>query len=135
METVVLYLLLPIVVIVLAVAIYSGTGGRAWFGTKERPERLLGRTVQLKECEWLGSSSLPAATVSSYEAPEYHLDFVVPAEVEGHSERFVRVWARHAGYPLSGAARRATWAGATLESGRGFIARLELCSDAATQHI
>ena len=126
-ETAVLYLLLPIVVIALAVAIYRGTGGRAWFGTTEHPERLLGRTVQLKDCDGLGSISLPAATVSAFEAPEYRLDFVVPVEVEGRAESFVRVRARHAGYALSGAARRATWAGATLESGRGFIARLELC--------
>lgn len=127
MESAVLYLLLPIVVVALAVAIYIGTGGRAWFGATEHPERLLARTVQLKDCEWLGAVSLPSATVSSYEAPVYRLDFTVPVEVEGRLESFVRVHARHAGYPLSGAERRATWAVATLESGRGFIARLEVC--------
>lgn len=124
METTVQYLLLSIVVIVLVVAICSGTDWRAWFGTKERPERLLGRTVQLKNCEWLGSTALPVATVSSYQEPEYRLDFVVPVEVEGLSERFARIRARHSGYPLSGATRRATWASGTLESGKGFVARV-----------
>lgn len=127
MEACIIYLLFAVVVIALAIAIYSGTGGRAWFGTREHPERILTRTVRLKDCDGLGSISLPSATVSSYEAPEYRLDFVAPIEIEGRLECFVRVWARHEGYPLSGAARRATWAGATLESGRQFIARLEIC--------
>jgi len=123
----IVYLLLTVVVVTVGVAFYSGTGGRAWFGTTEHPDRLLGRTVQLKDCDGLGSISLPAATVSTFHPPEYRLDFAVPVELDGRSETFVRVRSRHTGYPVSDAARRSTWVGATLHSGRGFIARLEVC--------
>ncbi|MCX6894761.1 MAG: hypothetical protein NTZ16_04520 [Verrucomicrobia bacterium] len=37
------YILLALVVIALIVAIYSGTGGRAWFRTREVPAKLIGQ--------------------------------------------------------------------------------------------
>ena len=126
MESILICALGVIVIVALAVAIYFGTGGRAWFGNKEHPERLLSSTVQLLDCDGFGSISLPAATVAEFDPPEYRLDFVVPVEIDGRSESFVRVRARHAGYPLCDAARRDTWAAVTLESGRTFIARLKV---------
>jgi len=123
------YILLAVVVIALIVAIYSGTGGRAWFGTREVPAEFIGQTVQLRDCEWSSSilPELPPARVTSFDAPDYRLDFTTPFAFEGREEHFVRIRCRHAGYPVSSAAKLSVWVGATLESGRGFIARVVIC--------
>jgi hypothetical protein len=123
------YILLAVVVIALIVAIYSGTGGRAWFGTREVPQTIVGQTVQLRDCEHLGSLSreMPPAKVTSYDSADYRLDFTTPFIFEGREEHFVRIRCRHAGYPVSSAAKLSVWVGATLESGRGFIARVVIC--------
>ena len=127
------YVLLAVVVVALCIVVYSGTGGRAWFGTRETPEALIGQTVQLLDSGWLGSSppELPLARVTSYDPPDYRLDFTSPFAFEGRHEHFVRVRCRHRGYPVSGAARRSTWVSANLESGRGFIAKIAVSSNAA----
>ena len=124
------YVLLAIVVITLGVAIYIGTGGRAWFGTHEVPKNLIGRTVRLVDCEWISTPplELPPATVTAYTSPDYRLDFVIPFSFEGREEHFVHIRSRHEGYPVSNANRMPVWVGATLESGRQFIAKLVVSS-------
>ncbi len=123
------YILFALIVVALIVAIYSGTGGRAWFGTREVPAEFVGQTVQLRDCELSGStfSELPPARVTSFDAPDYRLDFTTPFLFDGREEHFVRIRFRHAGYPVSSAAKLSVRVGATLESGRSFIARVVLC--------
>ena len=49
-----------------------------------------------------------------------------PFVLDGVEEHFVRIRSRHNSYPVSGAKRRHTAVGATFESGKGFIAEVEL---------
>lgn len=123
------YILVALVVVALIVAIYSGTGGRAWFGTREVPQAIVGQTVQLRDCEQLGSLSqeVPPAKVTSYDSADYRLAFTTPFIFEGREEHFVYIRCRHAGYPVSSAAKLSVWVGARLESGRSFIARVVIC--------
>jgi hypothetical protein len=123
------YILLTVVVLALIAAIYNGMGGRALFSTREVPQVIIGQTVQLCECEHLTfpRPELPSAKVTSYNSPDYRLDFVTPFIFEGREERFVRIRNRHRGHPVSSAARLHVWVAATLESGRGFIARISVC--------
>jgi hypothetical protein len=123
------YILLAVVVTALIVAIYSGTGGRAWFGTREVPQAIIGQIVQLRDCEYLvyPCPEIPTAKVTSYDFPDYRLEFTTPFIFEGREEHFVCIRCRHAGYPVSRAAKRSVWVGAKLESGRDFIARVVLC--------
>jgi len=124
------YVLLAVAVIALVVAIYLGTGGRAWFGTHEAHGDLIGRTVRFVDCDSLGSSplELPPATVTAYTSPDYRLDFETPFDFEGGQERFVHIRSRHQGFPVSNAGRMPVWVGATLESGHQFIAKLVVSS-------
>jgi hypothetical protein len=86
----------------------------------------MGRTVRLVDCDGFGSSppALPLATVTGFTSPTYRLDFAIPFDLEGHKEHFAHIQSRHQGYPVSSAERMAVWVGVTLESGRGFIARV-----------
>jgi hypothetical protein len=125
---VIVYCLVVVVLAALVVAIYVGTGGRAWLGTRESPEEIIGRTVRLSECDGLGQSppDLPAASVTRRVDSGYRLDFASPFVFDGREERFAHIYPRHTGYPISSAASRATFVTATLESGRGFIAKLSV---------
>jgi len=120
--------LLVVVVIALACAIFFGTGGRGWFGHRERPERLVGQRVRLVRAEGLGAAppEIPPLRVDSFTGVDYRLTFDTPYLVDGVREHFVLARSRHHGYPLSGAKRRHTAVGCTLESGKGFIAEIEL---------
>ena len=69
---------------------------------------------------------IPPARVESYDGKDYRLIFESPLVLDGNEEHFALVRSRHQGYPLSGAKRRHTAAGAVLESGRGFVAEIEI---------
>ncbi len=114
-----------VIVISAAIAIYMLLGGRAIFGTREKPKKILGATIQIFSPDGLGPEppELPKGTVQTYENDSYLIEFCEPYEIEGCKEHFVKIQARHVGYPISS---MKTWRGiavnSILESGRGFIA-------------
>jgi hypothetical protein len=122
------YCLVAVVLLALTIAIYSGTGGRAWFGTRERPQEIIGRSVQLADCDGFGDASVspPPGIIIEHDAENYRLEFRTPFVIDGREEHFAWVRARHIGYPVSAAARRATFIYGSLESGRQFIARMSV---------
>lgn len=130
------YLVLIWIIVVVAVAgvIYIGLGGRALFGTRERPERMLGRRVQLGELE-SGPKGLDPeqprlspAVVEQYEPNgEYRLRFEVPVVWLGRTETHATVAARAIGHPVSRAAsiwRRRVWVAGEFGSGEAFLGEL-----------
>jgi hypothetical protein len=125
---VLVYCLVAVVLVALCVAIYSGTGGRAWFGTRESPEEIVGRSVHLTEIDGLGNSKALSATaiIADHDASNYRAEFSRPFVIDGRDESFAWIRARHAGYPVSGAARRSTFVYGSLESGRRFTARIQI---------
>ncbi len=119
-----LYVIYAIMVFAIIGIIYVGTGGRLWFGSREKPDRIKGVTVQFLEADGLGPEppKLPYAVVSGFEDGRYRLDFIEPFDFEGNSEKFTLVSARHVGHPISRLGRRRLIAvNAFLESGRGFV--------------
>ena len=104
-------------------AVYVGTGGRAWFGTHERPERILGARLRFGAVEEHPTlTSLPDAIVREWDDGQYRVEFVEPLPTAGR-ERHAMLFARHAGYPVS---RVRTWR-SVIVNGRfgtsdGFIA-------------
>ena len=131
------YLLLIWAVVAAAmVAIaYLGLGGRALFGARERPERILGRRVQLMDLESGPKGldpeqpALPPAVVESYEAggAEYLLRFDAPVVWLGKAETHAIVAARAVGRPVSLAAgiwRRRVWVAGAFGSGEAFLGEL-----------
>jgi hypothetical protein len=122
------YCLVAVVLVSLCVAVYSGTGGRAWFGTRESPEEIVGRSVHLTEIDGLGDSGAlsTAAIIAEHDASKYRAEFPRPLVIDGQDECFAWIRARHAGYPVSGAARRSTFVSGSLESGRRFTARIQI---------
>jgi hypothetical protein len=122
------YCLVAVVLVALALAIYSDTGRRAWFGTRETPEEIIGRSVQLTDFDGLGASPTPSPTaiIADHEASNYRAEFSRLFMVDGREEGFAWLRARHTGYPVSGAQRRATFVNGSLESGRRFIARIRV---------
>jgi len=127
-----IYCLIAVVLVVLAVAIYSGTGGRAWFGTRERPKKIIGLTVRLTQCDGLPQSSTPAGIITRHDGPNYQVEFSSEFFVDGREQTFAWIRARHVSYPVSGAQRRPTFVNGSLESGRRFIARLDVADEGAT---
>jgi hypothetical protein len=120
--------LVYVILAIIGVAIiYYATGGRAWFGTHEKPQKILGIRLKITEPDGLGPTppDLPEAIATYYENGRYKLEFVEPFHFEGRTEKFVFINARHIGYPIS-RVRRHGWLGVngTLESGAGFIANL-----------
>ena len=115
--------LVSITVIALAVAIYSGTGGRAWFGTHEKPDRLLGRRIRFISVDGLGQSpNFPSGKIEYFADPVYRVILDAPFEHDGKCEHFVDVRPHSKGWPVSGAVKRRTAITGTLESGQGFWA-------------
>ncbi|MGD0078941.1 MAG: hypothetical protein ABSB91_10015 [Sedimentisphaerales bacterium] len=107
--------------------IYKATGGRALFGTHERPEKILGKHLKILEPDGLGPKppNLPEAIAIYYDNGTYKLEFVEPFRFEGRVEKFVFISARHGGYPISRVKKRGLLGiNGTLESGIGFIACL-----------
>jgi len=120
-------ILIGITIVALVLAIYSGTGGRAWFGTHEKPEFLLGKHVQFLNMEWLNQSSIVLdGRVESFNSPNYRIILDSPFDYEGNLEYYVDVGSRHQGWPVSGAIKRPTPVLATFKSGKGFWADLKV---------
>ena len=130
------YSLIGVVLVALAIAIYSGTGGRAWFGTRESPDQIVGRSVQLSEIDGFGRSQItpPSAVVTDCNVPHYRLEFARAFVVDGREESFAWVRPRHVGYPVSGAAHRPTFVYGSLESGYRFTARLTVTDSTPSFH-
>lgn len=110
-----------IIALALIGAVYLATGGRAWFGARERPERILGVRLRFSDVEgYPHPSSLPDAVVREWNGREYRAEFIEPI---GAGEREVLLSARHVGFPVS---RASTWRGcsvaATIGAGDGFVA-------------
>lgn len=116
-----------ITVIALVLAVYFGTGGRAWFGTHEKPERLLGKRVQFLNVDWLGQAAIiPNGRIEAFNSPMYRIVLDSPFECEGKLEHCVNVGPHSKGWPVSGAVERQTPVVATFESGKGFWADLKV---------
>jgi hypothetical protein len=131
-------LIWTVVFLALAAAAYLGLGGRAIFGTRERPERILGRRAQLFELESgpkgldPQQAKLPAAIVEGFTpGGEYVLRFEAPTEWLGKTETHAYVSARHVGYAVSLAASPWPWRPGVVVnghfgSGEGFICGFRL---------
>jgi hypothetical protein len=120
--------LVYIIIAIMGIAIiYSATGGCAWFGTHERPNKILGTRLKITDTDGLGRTppNLPEAIAIHYENGTYKLEFVETFNFGGRVEKFVYVKARHVGYPISRVKKRGLLAiNGTLESGVSFIANL-----------
>jgi hypothetical protein len=117
-----------ITLIALAVAIYTGTDGRAWFGTHEQPDKLIGCLVRFQSIDWLGASppSLPVGKVECFNNPTYRIIFDPAFTFEGTTEHFVDVVAHSKGWPVSGAIKKPTAVLVIFESGKKFWADIEV---------
>ena len=125
-----------IVVIALGVAAYVGLGGRALFGTKEHPDRILGRRAQLTILETgpLGLAPdqpyLPPAVVERFVPErEYVLRFDTPVPWLERTETQATVSARFVGYPISltmGPWHRHVTVTGQFGSGEAFLAELRI---------
>jgi hypothetical protein len=124
MSMLMVYALIALAVLV---AIYSAGGGRAWFGTHEHPEQILGARLRFGDIEWHPTlSRLPDAIVREWDGSQYRAEFVEPLPTAGR-ERHAMIRARHAGYPVS---RARSWRGVvvngSLGSSGGFIGGVRL---------
>lgn len=134
-----LTLIWAVVAVAMVAVAYLGFGGRALFGTRERPERILGRRVQLMDLE-RGPKGLdpeqpvlPLAVVESYEpGGEYLLRFDAPVVWLGRAETHAKVTARAVGQPVSLAAgiwRRRVWVAGAFGSGEAFLGDCVVSND------
>jgi hypothetical protein len=124
--TVLHWIWLIIVAALIGIA-YVAAGGRALFGTHERPERVIGALLRFWEPDGLGPAppALPPARVHEFRDRRYRADFEPAFEFEGHICRSVTFAARHRGYPVSRVKRRDIRAvNAELDSNRRFIASI-----------
>lgn len=120
--------------IALIVAIYDGTGGRAWFGTHEKPDRLLGRLVRFFNVDGLGESpKVPSGRIESFKRSMYRIILDMPFELDGKVEYFVDVGPHSKGWPVSGAVKRPTPVLAVFESGFRFWADVEVLPERSNQ--
>jgi len=101
---------------------FVGTGGRAWFGTRERPERITGARLRFSDIEWQsGLASLPDAIVREWDGSAYRAE-LVEAVGEG-AGREILLSARHEGHPLSRVStRRGCVVNGRFAPDSGFIA-------------
>jgi hypothetical protein len=120
-------------------ALFLGLGGRALFGTRERPERILGRRGRLFQLESgpkgldPDQPKLPPAKIESY-SPEtgYRLVFDTPIKWLEKSEDHAYVSTRSVGYPVSLAAspwRRGVLVHGSFGSGEEFIGGFSLLKE------
>ena len=131
-----LVLIWTVVALALLAALYVALGGRAIFGTHERPARVIGRRVQLSQLESgprgldPQQPHLPGATIAAYDpADGYRLQFQIPFTWLGKTETEGRVSARHVGYPVSILAsrwHRSVFVYGRFGSGEDFIGVLRL---------
>lgn len=109
------------------IAIYNGVGGRALFGTHERPEHLLGKIVELMNAEGLEQFGCPPqGRVESFKDSAYKITFESDFTYGEKKEQYVIVVPHSKGWPVSGALKRATAVLATLASGHRFWADMKV---------
>lgn len=127
------YQIILYAVILLAVfyAIFIVTGGKAWFGIHEKPERIIGKTIEFYEIECAPngllpkSKKMPIGQVVEYVNSEYHLKFLEPFEINGKVEFYANIKARHVGHPISNINKLGSiTAIGDFESGAQFIAEI-----------
>ena len=128
-----LIVIIAIALLALAGAAYFAFGGRALFGGKEQPDRLLGQRVQLSKVESgprgldPNHPALPPAVVENFDGAMYVLQFEQPVQWLGKTETHARVSSRSTGYPVSlagGRLQRTVWVNGRFGSGEAFLAVL-----------
>src|SRR5882724_2001049 len=94
--------------VALIYAAFLGTGGRAWFGTREDPSRILGERLRFVWVEGPppGPHDLPDAVVRDFQTDGYRIEFERPVIFAGHRVAAARISARAMGYPISRARKR-----------------------------
>lgn len=102
--------------------VYVATGGRAWFGTRERPERVLGARLRFSEVEGQSDlTSLPDAIVREWDGSAYRAELVEAVGEE--TGREILLSARHEGHPLwRVSAQRGCVVNGSIGQDEGFIA-------------
>jgi hypothetical protein len=120
-------LVYAIIALAVLVAIYSAGGGRAWFGTHEHPEQIMGARLRFGDIEWHPTlRRLPDAIVREWDGGQYRIEFVEPLPTPDEV-RYALITPRHVGYPVS---RVRTWrsviVNGSLESSGGFIGVVRL---------
>ena len=97
-----------IAAIALLYAAFLGTGGRAWFGTRENPSRIVGRRLRFLRVEGPppGPHDLPDALVREFRMDGYRIEFERLVSFAGHRVAGARISARTVGYPISRARKR-----------------------------
>jgi hypothetical protein len=130
-----LLIIYAIILVALVTIAYSALGGRAIFGTRERPELIIGRRCQLFRLE-SGPKGLdpeqpllPPAVIEEFPDGKYNLRFEEPVEWLGVVETRALVSARHTGYPVSLTSswwRRGVWVNGRFGSGEQFIGAFKL---------
>ena len=110
-------------------AAYTAAGGPALWRLDENPNRVIGRTIFLKQVEGLpGCTELPEGVIDGYDGCRYSVTLRTPLTTDLGEARTLRISARHRGYPVS-AARRSLFPFAVngeLSSGEQFIALVKM---------
>ena len=118
-----------IVALALIFAIYIGTGGRAWFGTHERPERIIGKRVVIHEFDGFteGAGLRLYGKVVGFDGKRYRIDFETSTEEQKWTAKCAFVSHRHTGYPVSSATKTSLLAvGGSTDEGMQFIALINV---------
>jgi hypothetical protein len=126
-------LVYAIIALALIGTVYLATGGRARFGTRERPERIVGARLRFSDVEGhTYPSGLPDAVVREWNGREYRAEFVEPI---GAGEREVVLSARHVGYPVSRvSASRTCYVNGSIGPGDGFIGGVRRVRTVGAKH-
>jgi hypothetical protein len=110
--------------------VYRLVRGAGVLPARERPERIVGKRLTLREPDGLGLEPLilPAVRVNSFTDGRYNAEFETPLQYEGRPQRGVTFSARHRGHPVSQATRRSGLAvnAELTDSHRQFIANVTL---------
>lgn len=117
--------------IAIIVSIYIGSAGRAWFGTNEKPDKILDRNVILKSIEAAPDGLIPNLTieaiVKTHDGSKYYLEFLSSIKVSGNIEKSAWISARHTGFPVSSSGKkRALSVNGKFTSGEQFLAQINL---------
>ncbi len=112
-------------------SIYIGNAGRAWFGTKETPDKILNKNIILKSIEAAPNGLIPdlaiEAIIKTYDGSKYYLEFVAPTKVNSNIERSAWISARHVGFPISSSKKNGILSvNGEFASGEQFLAIINL---------
>lgn len=126
-------ILYVVVFFAVIIAIFISTGGKSLFGTHEKFEKIIGKTIQFSKIECapngllLKSKAFPIGEVIRCVDSIYHLKFLEPFELNGKMEAYARIKARYIGHPISNINKfnNITVIG-NFESGAEFIAEIKL---------